>query len=161
MGNGPKARESLGEMARVPGLSPAIKNWLVNGEYEAPTNVGIQLGESQTINENMAIADLLIDSLRYRRYIDEQAESGKMELMNSIKPLINYGLGLCDSIEVLAKRRGLLINDSIGSEIEYTPLEYELVSQSSNIRKVRVVRPSVHQHRKDGLTILVKKGIAG
>lgn len=162
MGNGQKARESLGEIANASGLSPAIRNWLVNGTYEAPTNNGTNRGESQIIDENIELADLLVDSLRYRKYIDDQTKLKELESVSStIKPLVNYGLGLCDLVAAMAKRRGLMTTDKIGSEIEYAPAEYDLVAQGTNIRRVKVIRPSVHQLRKDGLRLLVRKGIAG
>lgn len=165
-GSSKKSRDVLSALAEKPGLSSAIKNWLINGVYETPEDNNASPGESQVMNESIFIADLLVDSLRYRssEQIGRKTILGEMEILNpnlsqEVKRLLNYGLGLCDSIESLAKSRGLRICGTIGSETDYSPAEHELIAPGSNTRRVRIIRPPVDQIRKDGVAIIIRKGL--
>jgi hypothetical protein len=166
IGNNQIARDFLFELAKKPGLSPAIKNWLVNGIFENPAQLEVPQGESQTLNESIFIADLLIDSMRYRNseQIGRKTILGELDILNpnlsqELRRLLNYGLGLCDSIESLARNRGMRVCDKIGNEADYSPADHDLIAPGSNTRKVRIIRPPVDQILRDGVTIIIRKGL--
>lgn len=166
VGNNELARTRLKELAKKTGLSPEVRTWLAEGKLEAPKTIGPEAGESRKLSDDALLADLLVDSLRFR--ISE--ETGRQQILpefeilnptlaNEVKRLMNYALGLCDAVAVIAKRRGLKLRGAPGDEEDFSPLDHEVVGAPVGVRRVRVIRPVVEQIREDGIPFVIRKGL--
>jgi hypothetical protein len=165
-GNRKRSLECLKNLATKPGLSPEIKTWLVDGKINVQIKTFSESGESKKLSEDAQLADLFVDSLRYRS-ADEISkhqifpEIGMLNprLLGELERLSNYGLGLCDVINSMAKRRGLHIRGTPGEEVNYSPLDHEITGGATGSRRVRIVRPVVEQIREDGIPFTLRKGL--
>ncbi|MBU1569059.1 MAG: hypothetical protein KKE00_00805, partial [Proteobacteria bacterium] len=165
-GNSEIASEQLIKLSKRSGVSQEIKNWLVSDTFIIPKRNHAAISESKEQSDDILLSDLLVDALRFR--IAEEAGRQRIisdieilnpNISNELKRLLNYGLGLCDAIENLAKQRGLRTRGNPGIEEEYVPIEHEIIGSAAGVRKIRVVRPLVEQIRNDGISIVIRKGL--
>lgn len=164
-GSRDKAREHMATLAKQPGVPAEIRNWLIHGKFEKPNEKVMEKAESQSISDDAQLADLLVDALRYR---DAEALSENVlpeiqilspDIAKEVKRLINFGLGLCDAIEAMAKKRGLKVRGKPGDTEDYAPLEHDVVGRAAGARNVRIIRPVVEQFRGDGVHVVIRKGL--
>jgi len=160
------ARLHLKELALKPGLSNEIKNWFAVGRLDISQKVFSAGGESQKLSDDTLLADLLVDSLRFRNAdsVGRQQILPEIEILNpnlgtSINHLLNFGLGLCDAINSMAKRRGLKVRGNVGDEVDYAPLDHDFIGEASRGRRVRIIRPPVEKVSEDGVPFVLRKGL--
>lgn len=166
LGNREITRLHLKELAQKPGLSNEIKNWLAVGRLDVSQKVFSEGGESQKLSDDTLLADILVDSLRFRSAdsVGRQQILPEVEILNpslgtGINRLLNYGLGLCDAIHSMAKRRGLKVRGNVGDEVDYAPLDHDLVGTAPRGRRVRIIRPVVEKVSEDGIPFVLRKGL--
>jgi hypothetical protein len=164
-GSRDKARQQMAALAKQPGVSSEIRNWLMHGKLEKPDENVMEKAESQALSDDGQLADLLVDALRFRD-VEGLSENvlPEIEILNpdiarEVKRLSNYGLGLCDAIEAIAKRRSLKVRGKPGDTEDYAPLEHEVVGKVVGTRTVRIIRPVVEQFRQDGIHVVIRKGL--
>lgn len=158
------AKQRMKKLAQMPGLSANVKNWLVEGKNENPAESAS--GESQQLSDDSQLADLFVDSLRFqaledvgRQQILPEIEILDPRLGEGVTRLLQSGVALCDTIQTMARRRGLRVRGNPGDEEEYAPLEHEVIGDSSGIRLVRIIRPVVERVRENGVAFVISKGV--
>ena len=152
------------KLAKTPGLSAGIKNWLAGGKNEAPAES--VSGESQQLSDDSQLADLLVDSLRFqalenvsREQLLPEIEMLDPRLGEGVARLLQSGVAICDAIQSMARRRRLHVRGNPGDEEEYSPMEHEIIGDNTGVRRVRIVRPVVEQERGNGVSFVISKGV--
>ncbi len=158
------ATRKMKQLAKTPGLSAEVKNWLVGGSKEVPAEV--ETGETQQLSDDSQLADLLVDTLRFqalenvgRAQIVPEIEMLDPRLGEGVTQLLQSGVAICDAIQAMARRRKLQVRGAPGDEEEYAPLEHEVIGDRVGIRRVRIIRPVVEQVRENGVSFVISKGV--
>lgn len=158
------ATRKMKQLAKTPGLSAEVKNWLAGGNKEIPAES--ETGESQQLSDDSQLADLLVDTLRFQALEDVGREQILPEILmfhpqlgEGITRLLQSGTAICDAIQAMARRRRLQVRGAPGDEEEYAPLEHEVIGDSVGIRRVRIIRPVVEQVRENGVSFVISKGV--
>ena len=158
------AKQRMKKLAEIPGLAANVKNWLAEGKDDKPAETAA--GESQQLSDDSHFADLLVDSLRFqaKEEVIHQQVLPEIEMLNPqlgevITRLLQNGVAICDTIQTMARRKGLRVRGNPGDEEEYAPLEHEVIGDGSGIRRVRIIRPVVEQVRENGVAFAISKGV--
>ena len=158
------AQRKMKQLAKTPGLSAGIKNWLAGGRNEVPAES--VSGESQQLSDDSQLADLLVDSLRFQSLESVSREQllPEIEMLDpclgeGVARLLQSGVAICDAIQSMARRRRLHVRGNPGDEEEYAPLEHEIIGDNTGVRRVRIVRPVVEQERENGVSFVISKGV--
>lgn len=158
------AKRRMKQLAKTPGLSAQVKNWLASGKNEVPAESAS--GESQQLSDDSQLADLFVDSLRFqalesvgREQILPEIEMLDPRLGEGVTRLLQSGVAICDTIQSMARRRRLQVRGNPGDEEEYAPMEHEVIGDSTGIRRVRIIRPVVEQVRENGVSFVISKGV--
>jgi hypothetical protein len=166
MGSRKRAKAKLAALSEQPGLTTEVRIWLAKGQTGAGNNLAMKQGESQQLSDDTRLADLLVDAQRFqiteaigREQILPEIAVLNPGVVNELERILNYGLGICDEIQSLAKQRGLRIRGAVGGEEDFSPLEHEVIDGRSGARRVRIIRPAVEQVRRDGISFVLRKGI--
>jgi len=159
-------RQMMKKLAKIAGLSANARNWLAEGENQDPVNTQTPQGETRQLNDDSQLADLLVDSLRFQvlgsagcQQILPEIEMLDPRLGEEVKRLLQRGVALCDTIQTIARRKGLRVRGNPGDEEEYAPLEHEVIGDNRGIRRVRIIRPVVEQVRDNGVAFVISKGV--
>lgn len=164
-GSRERAREKSLELSKKSGIPDSVRSWLASGR-KAPHTPRSPTSESALMEENIFLADLLVDAQRFR--VAEAAgrremlpELGMLQprLAQQLERLLNLSLGLCDAIEAIGRKRGLRLRGSPGKIEEYSPVDHETVDGVAGTRHVRVLRPLVEQVREDGTPFVLRRGV--
>ena len=160
------AKQRMKKLAKMPGISANVKNWLAEGKNVDPADTDLPQGETKQLSEDSQLADLLVDSLRLQalenvgfQQILPEIEMLDPRLGEGVARLLQSGIALCDTIQTMARRKGLCVRGNPGGEEEYAPLEHEVVGDNSGIRRVRIIRPVVEQVRENGVAFVIRKGV--
>ncbi|MDA3970515.1 MAG: hypothetical protein PF442_04130 [Desulfobulbaceae bacterium] len=158
------ARQRMKKLAQMPGVANNVKNWLAEGKNEAPLDVAI--GESQQLNDDCQLAELLIDAQRFQALesVGKQQILPEIEMLDprlgeSVQRLMQNGVTICDAIAVMAKRKNLRVRGTSGDIEEYAPMEHEIIGERNGVRQVCIVRPVVEQVRDSGVSFVIIKGL--
>jgi hypothetical protein len=164
-GSSKHGKRRMKELAKSPGLSAEIKNWMIKGTLGDST-IKSEQGESRTLDDDSLLAAILVDSLRFRsvessgrQHVLPEIEMLDPRLGGELEQLMNHGLTICDSLEALGRKKGLRVRGNVGDEEEYAPLEHEVIGVNTGVRRVRVIRPVVEQVREDGVAFVISKGL--
>lgn len=165
-GSREKAAADLLRAASSPGVPSAARDWLATGRSgsDAPSDRSARGGR----REEEALADLLVDAVRFRSSENRfrhaslpELEVLDPDLASELKRLLNQALGLADGTEALGRRRRLRPRGEPGEVEDYAPLEHDLVeSGDGGVRRVRILRPVVERIEESGIPHVVRKGLA-
>ncbi len=153
------------KMAELPGVGANVKNWLISGKDKPVTEQ--KQSETQQLSDDARLAHLLVDSLRFQAHGNVIAQQllPEIEILDPraagpISRLLQQGIGLCDAIQSMARRKNLTARGQAGDEEDFAPLEHNLVGDATGARRVRVIRPVVEQTRVEGVSFVIIKGLA-
>jgi hypothetical protein len=165
VGSPQAAREIARKIAEeVPGLPGHVQNWLLG---TAPRRDSSLATESQQRSVDEIIADLLIDSVM----LSEKAETAERDVLpeimvvvprlaNSMVSLVRQCESTLQTLRYIAEKRSLRVRGKVGEEVDFSPLEHEMVGGPvPGVRRVRVVRPVVEAMSHDGVARIVRKGL--
>jgi hypothetical protein len=154
------------------GIDGGVRSWLMNAEQANFPRSGEDghptlAAESQQLAEATLIAEILLDAeelmeaviaVRDLPQLDPQAlDSARSDLLRT---LIARAGAAADVAISFAKRRSLEVRGAVGDEVEYSPLEHDLIGgSSSGVRRVRIRRQAVMYGGTASAPIIVKKAI--
>jgi len=160
-----KAREIGRKLAEeTPGLPDPVRRWLLGSAAlkESPLAT-----ESQQRSVDEIVADLLIDTLR----LSEMAEATQRDILPEIgvvaprlaDPMVEF-VRQCQrtlhGLKYVAEKRSLRVRGKTGEEVDFSPLEHEMLGGSQpGVRRVRILRPVVEAASPDGVPRIVRKGL--
>ena len=166
-GNHKHARKIMKQLAKMPGVAANVRNWLAEGKNFDPAAADTSKGETQQLNEDSHLADLLVDSLKFQTLteINQQQVLPDIEMLDprlaeEVIKLTKNGSSLCNAIQAMARRKNIRVRGNFGDEEEYAPLEHEIVGDMRGVRRVRIIRPVVEQVRNNGVAFVINKGLA-
>lgn len=146
------------------GLPEHLRNWLLG---KAPRTRSSLATESQERTLDEVIGELLIDAARFSE-LSQALRRDTLPEIAVVAPQIADSVGafiiLCESmtntVRLLANRRHLQIRGTNGQELEFSPLEHEMVGgPQAGVRRVRLISPIVEAAASDGTLRIVRKGL--
>ena len=160
-----KAREIARKLAEeAPGLPEPVRRWLLGS---TPLKESPLATESQQRSVDEIVADLLIDTLR----LSEMAEAAEREILpemavvaprlaDPLAAFVRQCQRTLNDLKYVAEKRSLRVRGNTGEEVDFSPLEHEMLGGSQpGVRRVRIVRPVVEAASADGVARIVRKGL--
>lgn len=164
-GSPENARRVSREVAeQVPGIPDHIRDWLLGTTPKIRSSLA---AESQERGVDEIIADIWIDANR----VLELAEALRADTLpqivvvaprisDSIKAFVDVCESLLGALSSLAHRRRLRIRGKAGQELEFSPLDQDIIGgPKPGTRRVRLIRPIVESVEDGGAVRVVRKGL--
>jgi hypothetical protein len=169
-------REARSVMAQIGeetvGIDETVRSWLLNSSTprlvsEIASESPSYAIESQRLYEASLLAELFLDAadlIKALGVIGQKVTDGPgrahLEELTDLDSLIAKAGATADVAISFAKRRSLELRGEVGEEVEYSPLEHDLIGGfRTGLRRVRIARPAVAYRSPDSAPIIVKKAV--
>ena len=164
--NREEARAAARKIAdETAGLSMSVREWLTHGSTEsfsrAETETEVS-AEDRALNENRALADLLVDAQDLLDRVDAGGSANEPTRASTPKEEggnVALAAALADGVRAFAMQRSLELRGHVGDIVEYAPREHEIVGRGGVVRRVIIRRPAVLHARADSVRIVIKKAL--
>lgn len=171
LGSEDSARRKTAELGHsISSLADDVRQWLITGKTAGarkppePTDLALRSIEQR---ENLLLASLLLDIERLdRRTTLIQREClTEIEVLDSniakeIEKFLEHSRAVADGFRSFCNERGLRVRGKINDVVEYSPIDHEVVTGSTQgIRNVCVIEPVVEKISKAGVPSVVRKGL--
>ncbi len=151
------------------GLSDEVKAWLLRKESSATRKVSSSglAAESQRIRENSMLGDMLIDAeqlfalgIEIGKTLAPGDHRNEGRPVGDLRSYVTLGTALADAVRSFARKRELQVRGRKGDEIEYSPLEHEILGgERMGVRMVKIIRPAVVQLENGVSRVIISKGL--
>jgi len=165
VGSPENARNVSRELAeQVAGIPDHIRDWLLGRTPKIRSSLA---AESQERGVDEIIADIWIDATKLSE-LSEVLRADTLpqivvvapRIADSIKAFVDVCESLLGALRLLAHRRSLRIRGKVGQELEFSPLDQDMIGgPKPGIRRVRIIRPIVESLEHDGAVRVVRKGL--
>jgi hypothetical protein len=170
-GSRTEARSLLAQIGEeVVGLEDSVRSWFLGtSPATPPTSIDddSHAAESQRLREARDLAEVLIyaaDLMQLATSMFDQL-TGEQEISHipdagALRSFAAKARATSDLATSFARHRSLELRGQVGDEVEFSPLEHDLIGGTlAGIRKVRIVQPAVAYRNPGSSPVIVKKAV--